>query len=148
MGSLDVQSVPDWVVMSVNLTFERFWNVPTAANATVVGVGAPLGTLVVVPVGPGVSVGLTFGVLVGVGLTVRLGLTVGVIVAVAVAVAVKVGVGGGPFDSVIASSAKPGPAVGAGAPPLLPPQLSITAPLTNNRTGATTSHLSHRDNIK
>jgi hypothetical protein len=31
---------------------------------------------------------------------------------------------------------------------LLPPQLSMIAPKTNNTTGATTSHLSHRDNIK
>jgi hypothetical protein len=31
---------------------------------------------------------------------------------------------------------------------LLPPQLSIIAPKTNNTTGATTSHLSHRENIK
>jgi hypothetical protein len=37
----------------------------------------------------------------------------------------------------------------AGPPPLLLlVQLSTIAPSTNNKTGATTSHLSHRENIK
>jgi hypothetical protein len=47
------------------------------------------------------------------------------------------------------SSEKPGPGVAVDVPPPpLPLQLSIIAPKTNNTTGATTSHLSHRENIK
>jgi len=62
-------------------------------------------------------------------------------------VGVNVGVAGGPFAIVMEVSAKPGPGGGV-APPPPPPQLSIIAPKTNNTTGATTSHLSHRENIK
>ena len=70
-------------------------------------------------------------------------------VGVPVAVGVKLGVDGGPFLSVMACSEKPGALVAVGVPLLLPPpQLRRIAPKTNNTTGVTTSHLSHRDNIK
>jgi hypothetical protein len=102
---------------------------------------------VVVAAGRGVNVGVgVFGVAVGFG--VGLGVLVDEAVAVAVAVGVKLGVAGGPFAIVIAASEKPGALVGVGPPPLLPPQLRRIAPKTNNTTGVTTSHLSHRDNIK
>ncbi len=111
-------------------------NVPTALNATVPPVGTALGpvldTVVLVAAGRGVIV--ADGVGVGDFLLVEVG--------------VNVGEAGGPFAIVMASSAKPGPAVAVGAPLPPPLQLSRIAPKTNNTTGATTSHLSHRDNIK
>jgi hypothetical protein len=59
---------------------------------------------------------------------------------------VNVGDGAGPSDRVNDWSTKPGPAVGVGdEEPLLPEQLRNIAPKTNNKTGAITSHLSHRD---
>ena len=76
---------------------------------------------------------------VSVGLGVALGDLVGVIVKVAVA--------GGPSWSDSAIRPKPGVVVGVADPLLLPPQLSIP-PKASNTTGATTSNLSHRDNIK
>ena len=113
-------------------------NVPITLNAIGVGVelGAVVGTQVVVAAGRGVNVGV--GVLVGFGVCVAEGFGVGV----------NVGETGAPDEITIASSEKPGP--GVGEVPELPPllQLSIIAPKTNNRTGATTSHLSHRENIK
>ena len=99
-------------------------NVPNALNWT--GLGAALGTQVVVAAGRGVNVGVVLGV--GVG--------------------GKVAVAGGPCAIVMALSVKPGPEVAVGAPLLPPPQLRRIAPNTNNTTGVTTSHLSHRDNIK
>jgi hypothetical protein len=77
------------------------------------------------------------------GVNVGLGVALGVLVGVAE----KVAVAGGPswIDSAI--KPKPGLAAGVGDPPLLPPQLSIP-PKASNTTGATTSNLSHRDNIK
>ncbi len=122
------------VVMSSNTIFFSFFlaNVPIALNWTTVGVanGAVVGTQVGLADARGVNVGVavTF-VLVGEG--------------------VAVADGGGPFASTIIWSAAPGPGVGVGAPlPLLPPQPSQIAPKTNNPTGAITSHLIHRDNIK
>ena len=117
-------------------------NVPIALNAIVPPVGTLPGSIVVlVAAGRGVNVGVgTFGVLVGVGVFCPLDV---------VAVGVNVGEGGAPVEIVMASSAKPGDLVGRGPPPLLPPlQLRRIAPKTNNTTGVTTSHLSHRDNIK
>jgi hypothetical protein len=69
-------------------------------------------------------------------------------VLVGVADGVKVGVGGGPSAITSALSEKPGTGVEIVPVLLLPVQLSINAPKTNNKTGAITSHLSHRDNIK
>ncbi|MFZ0677995.1 MAG: hypothetical protein WAN07_09880 [Candidatus Binatus sp.] len=126
-------------------------NVPIALNATVPPVGTLPGSIVVlVAAGRGVNVGVgTFGVLVTVGFTVCVGVADVETLAVAVGVGLNVGVVGGPFAIVIDSSAKPGDLVGRGPPPLLPPlQLRRIAPKTNNTTGVTTSHLSHRDNIK
>jgi len=95
--------------------------------------------LVLVAAALGVNVGVTVGLGVFVGF--------GVIDEVAVAVAEAVGEGGISIE--IAASAKPGVALAVAVPLLLPPpQLSRIAPKTNNRTGVTTSHLSHRDNIK
>ena len=111
--------------------------VPTALNATVPPVGTLPGAMVVlVAAGRGVNVGVgALGVLVGVFEVVGDG--------------VKVGVAGEPFERVIASREKPAVRVGVGAVLLLlPPQLRRITPRTNNTTGATTSHLSHRDNIK
>ena len=109
---------------------------PITLNATVPPVGTAFGpeldTLVLVAAGRGVNVGV--GVARG-GCCWRSG------------VGVNVGEAGGPFAIVMDSSAKPGPGVGE-VPPPPPPQLSIIAPKTNNTTGATTSHLSHRENIK
>jgi len=105
--------------------------VPIALNATVPPVGTLVGTVVLVAAGRGVNV----GVFVGAGVTLL------------VEVGKNVGVGAGPLERVIVSSAKPGPEVVVVLPPP-PPQLSMIAPKTNNTTGATTSHLSHRDNIK
>ncbi len=122
------------VVMSTNEILVPFFvaNVPIALNWTTVGVanGAVVGTQVGLADARGVNVGVavTF-VLVGEG--------------------VAVADGGGPFASTIIWSAGPGAGVGLGALlPLLPPQPSQIAPKTNNPTGAITSHLSHRDNIK
>jgi hypothetical protein len=57
-----------------------------------------------------------------------------------------VGVGGGPFSIVKARIENPvvGDAVAVELPPP-PEQLKKLAAKTNNTTGATTSHLSHRD---
>jgi hypothetical protein len=86
--------------------------------------------LVLVADARGVNVGVTLGCL-GVGVN------------------VAVGEGGAPVEITMALSAKPGVVLGVGLPLLLlPPQLSRIAPKTNNRTGVTTSHLSHRDNMK
>ena len=125
-------------VMSSYSALNPLMNVPITLNATVPPVGtafgAELDNVVLVAAGRGVNVGVTvIGVLVG--------------DFVPAGVAVKVGVAGGPFAIVMIVSAKPGPGVGV-APPPPPPQLSIIAPKTNNTTGATTSHLSHRENIK
>jgi hypothetical protein len=129
--SVEVQSVEDPDVMSLNWVLEPFVNVPTASNETIPPVGTELGTLVFVAAGRGVKVGVIFGDLVG--------------VADGAGVA---GVGGGPFEIVMASSAKPGPELVV--VPLLPPlvQLRRIAPKTNKTTGVITSHLSHRDNIE
>ena len=124
-------------VMSWYWVLDPFVNVPITLNTTVPPVGTALGpeldTVVLVAAGRGVSVGVgRFGVLVG----------------DPTGVGVNVGEAGGPFAMVMESSAKPGPGVPRGAPPPPPLQLSIIAPKTNNTTGATTSHLSHRENIK
>jgi hypothetical protein len=96
-------------------------------------------------VGRAVGRAVNVGVVDGVGFFVW----VGVLDGAAVMVGVKVGVGGGPSAITMASSEKPGAGVMAGPPPLLLlVQLSTIAPRTNNKTGATTSHLSHRENIK
>jgi hypothetical protein len=130
---LEVQSVVGSVVMSSNVGFFPLvlLNVPIALNWTMVGVanGAVVGTQVGLADARGVKVGVavTF-VLVGEG--------------------VAVAEGGGPFAMTMAWSAGPGPGVGVGALLPLPPQPSQIAPKTNNPTGAITSHLSHRDNIK
>lgn len=129
-------------VISLNLVLVFLVNVPIALNETVPPVGTASGPLlkmvVLVDAGRGVNVGVIEGVgfFVGVGLPDDVG------------VGVKVGVAGGPFAIVIASSEKPAVLVGVAPPPLLPPQLRRIAPKTNNTTGVTTSHLSHRDNIK
>lgn len=124
-------------VMSLNLVLVFFTRVPMALNATVPPVGTAPGNMVVlVAAGRGVNVGVgALGVLVGVLDDVGDG--------------VNVGVGGAPFPIVIASSEKPAVRVGVAVLLPLPPlQLRRIAPKTNNTTGATTSHLSHRDNIK
>jgi hypothetical protein len=135
----EVQRVNGAVVISVNLVLVFFVKVPMALNATVPPVGTLPGAMVVlVDAGRGVNVGVgTLGVAVGFGVG-----------GVAVDVGVKLGVAGGPFAIVIASSENPGDLVAVGPPLLLPPQLRRIAPKTNNTTGVTTSHLSHRDNIK
>ncbi len=121
------------VVMSMNWIFfpAVLENVPIALNWTTVGVanGAVVGTQVGLADARGVNVGVavTF-VFVGEG--------------------VAVADGGGPFASTIIWSAAPGAGVAVGALLPLPPQPSQIAPKTNNPTGAITSHLSHRDNIK
>jgi len=111
-------------------------NVPITLNETVPPVGTAFGpeldNVVLVAAGRGVNVGVT---------------GTGVCVGDPTGVGVNVGVAGGPFAIVMEVSAKPGPGGGV-APPPPPPQLSIIAPKTNNTTGATTSHLSHRENIK
>ncbi|MFZ0246887.1 hypothetical protein [Candidatus Binatus sp.] len=122
-------------VMSSYWVFDPLMNSPITLNATVPPVGTAFGpeldTLVLVAAGRGVNVadGVAAGDLLEVG------------------VGVNVGEAGGPFAIVMDSSAKPGAGVGEEPPPP-PPQLSIIAPKTNNTTGATTSHLSHRENIK
>ncbi|WP_331584350.1 hypothetical protein [Candidatus Binatus sp.] len=114
-------------------------------NATVPPVGTASGPLLNMVVGRAVGRAVNVGVVDGVGFFVW----VGVVDGAAVMVGVKVAVGGGPSAITIASSEKPGAGVMAGPPPLLPlVQLSTIAPSTNNKTGATTSHLSHRENIK
>jgi len=130
----EVQIRPVAVVMSWNSILDvlvPIMNVPIALNATVPPVGTLVGTVVLVAAGRGVNVGVFVGA--GVLLEVEVGK--------------NVGVGAGPFEIVMDSSAKLGPDE-VGALPLLPPQLSMVAPNTNNTTGTITSHLSHRDNIK
>lgn len=131
-----VQNVSDPAVMSWYWTCDLLTNVPITLNATVPPVGTAFGpeldTLVLVAAGRGVNVGVG-----------RLGVCVGD----PTGAGVNVGETGGPFAIVMESRAKPGPGVGEGPPPP-PPQLSIIAPKTNNTAGATTSHLSHRENIK
>jgi hypothetical protein len=77
------------------------------------------------------------------GVKVGLGVALGVLLGVAE----KVAVAGGPSWIDREIRPKPGVAAGVGDPLLLPPQLSIP-PKASNTTGATTSNLSHRDNIK
>ena len=152
MLSVDVHKVNCPKVISTNLVLFClfFTKVPIALNATVPPVGTLPGAIVVGrAVGRGVNVGVILGVGVFVGFGVFLGVPDVEAVAVAVAVGVNVAVGGGPSAITMDSSEKPGAGVMTGPPPLLPPvQLSRIAPKTNNTTGATTSHLSHRDNIK
>src|ERR1019366_348846 len=114
--------------MSWYWVLDFFVNVPITLNATVPPVGTAFGPeldkVVLVAAGRGVNVGVTVGL--------------GVLLE-----------GGGPSAIVMESSEKPGPGVAVDVPPPpLPLQLSIIAPKTNNTTGATTSHLSHRENIK
>jgi hypothetical protein len=124
-------------VMSWYWVLDFFVNVPITLNATVPPVGTAFGPeldkVVLVDAARGVNVGVTVGL--GVLLEVE--------------VAENVGEGGAPPAIVMDSSEKPGPGVAVDVPPPPPPlQLSIIAPKTNNTTGATTSHLSHRENIK
>jgi hypothetical protein len=111
-------------------------NVPITLNATVPPVGTAFGPE------------LDKVVLVAAGRGVNVGVTVGLGVLLEVEVAENVGEGGAPSAIVMDSSEKPGPEVAVDVPPPPPLQLSIIAPKTNNTTGATTSHLSHRENIK
>jgi hypothetical protein len=130
------QTVDADIVMSWNcILVILFTNVPIALNWTGLGtpVGAVVATQVVVAAGRGVTVGVT----------------VGLGVLLAVEVGKNVGVGAGPSAIVMESRAKPGLGVGVAEVPLPPPQLlSTIAPNNNKPTGATTSHLSHRENIK
>ena len=97
-------------------------------------------TEVLTAVGRGVNLGVA--VFVGVGRGVFFA---GEGEAVGVAVRVAVGDGGGPSDTVRVSSLKPGLGVAVDDDEEPPPvQLSRIAPKTNNTTGVTTSHLSHR----
>jgi hypothetical protein len=130
LGSLEDHIVAAPVVMSTSLVCIFFMNVPIALNETVPPVGTlPGAMLVLVADARGVNVGVMVLCLGG-------------------GVGVAVGEGGAPVEITIALIAKPGVAL-AVAVPLLPPlQLSRIAPKTNNRTGVTTSHLSHRDNMK
>ncbi len=124
--SREVQSVSGVVVKSTNSVFFPlcFVNVPIASNWTGLVV-----TDVLVAAGRGVNVGV--GVI-------FLGVLEGVMV--------PVGDGGGPSDMVRDSSLKPGLGVAVAVVEPLPPlQLRKIAPKTNNTTGETTSHLSHRD---
>ena len=154
MLSVEVHNVNCPKVISTNLVLFCFvfTKVPIALNATGPPVGTPSGPLSMVvgrAVGRAVNVGVPLGVFVGVGFVVLVGVLDVEAVAVAVAVGVKVAVGGAPSAITMASSEKPGAGVMAGPPPLLLlVQLSTIAPSTNNKTGATTSHLSHRENIK
>jgi hypothetical protein len=117
-------------------------NVPIAINETVPPVGTLPGSIVVLVAA---ALGVKVAVLVGV----RLGVFVGFEVLDDVAVAVAEAVGEGGISITIALIAKPGVALAVAVPLLLPPpQLNRIAPKTNNRTGVTTSHLSHRDNMK
>jgi hypothetical protein len=119
-------------VISTYLILLFLMKVPIALNEIVPPVGTPSGPVLTMLVGladgRGVSVGVT--VFLGVGNT------------------VGVGEGGAPLEIVMDSSAKPGVGVGRVPPPPPLPQLSKITPKTNNTTGATTSNLSHRDNIK
>ena len=112
-------------------------------NETGPPVGTASGPLLTMLVLVAAALGVNVAVMVGLGVFVGFG----VIDEVAVAVAEAVGDGG--TSIWIAASAKPGVALAVAVPLLLPPlQLSRIAPKTNNRTGVTTSHLSHRDNMK
>jgi hypothetical protein len=108
--------------------------VPIALNCTGLGAapGAVVATQVVVAAGRGVkvAVGVFLGVLLEVG------------------VGSNVGVGSGPSEIVIEVSESPGVGVAVALLPPPPLQLSKIAPKTRSTTGATTSQLSHRDNIK
>jgi hypothetical protein len=151
--SVEVHKVNGPKVMSTNLLLFCFFftKVPIALNATVPPVGTASGPLLNIVVGRAVGRAVKVGVALGVLVAVAEGVRVFVVedVLVAVAVGVNVGVGGGPFAITIDSREKPGAGVMTGPPPPPPPvQLSRIAPKTNNTTGATTSHLSHRDNIK
>jgi hypothetical protein len=137
--SVEVQSVAAPNVISTNSVLKGFLfvNVPIALNAIVPPVGTASGPVLTMSVGladgRGVSVGVTVGVIVCLG--------------VGVAEGMGVGEGGAPVEITMDSRAKPGLGVGDAALLPLPEQLSRIAPNTNNKTGATTSHLSHRDNI-
>jgi len=120
-------------VISRSLVWDLFVKVPIALNAAVVG-PLPGSISVLVADGRGANVGV--GVFLGVGDFVGAGVNDGV------------GEGGAPVEITIASSAKPGLGLGVALPLPLLLQLSRIAPKTNNTTGPTTSHLSHRDNIK
>lgn len=155
MLSDEVHKVNGPKVISTNLVLFClfFTKVPIALNATVPPVGTPSGPVLSMvvgrAVGRAVNVGVTLGVVVGVGFFVMVGVLDVEAVGVPVAVGVKVAVGGAPSAITMASSEKPGAGVMTGPPPLLLlVQLSTIAPSTNNKTGATTSHLSHRENIK
>ena len=140
--SVEVQSVAAPVVISTSMVCFFFLKVPIAVNATVPPVGTAPGPVLTILVLVAAALGVKVGVMVGLGVFVGFG----VIDEVAVAVAEAVGEGG--ISIWIATSAKPGVGLGVAVPLLLPPQLSRIAPKTNNRTGVTTSHLSHRDNMK
>ena len=134
---MEVQNVSGPAVMSWYWVLDFLVNVPITLNATVPPVGTAFGPE------------LDKVVLVAAGRGVNVGVTVGLGVLLEVEVAENVGEGGGPSAIVMESSEKPGPGVAVDVPPPpLPLQLSIIAPKTNNTTGATTSHLSHRENIK
>jgi hypothetical protein len=137
--SLDVHSVCGEVVMSWNLAGRDFFvNSPNALNWT--GLATPVGAVVGTQVGTAEGSGVNVGVILEVG--------VGFGVLEPVGDGVNDGVVGGPLAIVMAWSEKPTPGVEVVPLLLPPPQLSRIAPNTNNTTGATTSHLSHRDNIK
>jgi len=136
--SVEVHIVAGPVVISSYFILDFFVNVPTALNETVPPVGTPSGPMLTILVLVAAGRGVKVGVAVFVGLGVFVGGGVGV----------KVGEGGAPVEIVMESSEKPGVAVAVLVPLLPPPQLSRIAPKTNNTTGATTSNLSHRDNIK
>jgi len=113
--------------------------VPIALNGTAPPVGTPSGPMltmfVLVAAAPGVNV----GVAVALGVLPDVGLGVGVADAV----------GEGGTSIVRAARPKPGVLVAVGLAVLLPPvQLNRIAPKTNPKTGVTTSHLSHRNNMK
>src|ERR1700685_1713104 len=137
--SVEVQSVPTPNVISTNEVLVCFSlvNVPIALNAIVPPVGTASGPVLTMLVGladgRGVSVGEGGFVGTGVG---------------GVGVKEGVGDGGAPLEITMDWSEKPGLGVGDDVLPPLPAQLSRIAPKTNNKTGATTRHLSHRDNIK
>jgi hypothetical protein len=145
--SVEVHKVNGPKVISTNLVLFClfFTKVPIALNATVPPVGTASGPLLNMVVGRAVARAVNVGVAEGVGFFVW----VGVLDGAAVMVGVKVGVGGAPAAITMPSSEKPGAGVMTGPPPLLLlVQLSAIAPNTNNKTGATTSHLIHRENIK
>ena len=122
-------------VISRSLVWDFLVKVPIALKATVPPVGTLPGSIdVLVADARGVNVGVT--VFLGVGDFVGAGVIDGV------------GEGGAPVEITIASSAKPGVGLAVEVPLPLLLQLSRIAPKTNNTTGPTTSHLSHRDNIK